>query len=988
MTSDKATPVMARKDTVRRVAEEPVRDGVMWGPIGKEVYQRTYSRLKPDGTQEDWADTVDRVVDGNLGLVNRRHHEPGERTKLIDLIKSMDMLPAGRHLWSSGVPGRQFLFNCHSAGFSRKDLAGHFTFLFDELMKGGGVGSNYSNRFIEIYPPIFSKVDFHIVCNPDHPNYMEMPNLISKEYNHHSQDRFMVEDSREGWCSSLSELLLAAWHGKDTPLIIDVSMLRERGALLKSFGGKSSGPAPLVAMLASVGKILNDRVGHKLSSLDVMAIDHEVATCVVSGNIRRSARMSIKYWADKDVLDFIRCKTDSHSHWSTNISVEVDDEFFRALRKGDAKAKKVLHEACDNMRKNGEPGFWNSSLSAVGEVEQPFSTNPCGEISMVMWENCFSGNEKFITREYGSVCFEDVVGQTITVQTPDGWRPAVVSRFGDQKVQKVTFVPVRWSTGAIGHQKTRSDFRVQVTVTPNHRWEKVDGQVSSALAIGDVVPMNAASFEQNEDYQRGVQHGVMFGDGCADRQYADGEWRHRARLFGGKAQEMAGYFPHLTFPKSCKGAPEAWLKTSLNLKDLPEGTEGSDYLAGFVDGWGMADANERPNGSLHLGSSHPDAEEWLKNHAASAGWVLRAAKDSGTDGTNFGPRKNRLKFFTLSRPKEELAWEVESIEELPGMVPVYCATVPGVERFTLASGIATMNCNLGHINLERFAGRDAEAREAFRLMSRFLVRATFGDVLSDYQKQVQSKNRRIGVGFFGFHPWLVYQGVRFSESHHNKKVRERLKSFYQACRDEARKYAFELRMPEPIKVTTIAPTGTISNLPGTTSGCQPIFARYFKRRVNYASNDLNLKDLETQGFPIEDSVYTKNTKVVTFCCKDPLVDACEQRELPLGLIEEQSEISVSDHLAVQSMLQDEYSDNGISYTINCTADVTIEEIEQAMKAYLPHLKGTTIMPEGESRPQTPLERITKEVFEEAERKGLAKVSDAERACLNGSCPVK
>lgn len=664
-------------------ASKNTEDDILWGPIGKEVYQRTYSRLKPDGTQETWTDTVERVVDGNLGLVPRKHHEADERERLVSLFRKMDALPAGRHLWSSGVPGRQFLFNCHSSGHSRKDLPSHFTFLFDELMKGGGVGSNYSNRYIEIYPPIFSKVDFHIVCTPSHPNFEEFSGYVSKDHNHHSQDRFVVEDSREGWCQSLSELLLAAWQGKETPLIVDVSMLRERGALLKSFGGKSAGPGPLVTMLSNVATLVNSKVGKKLTSLDMMAIDHEIATCVVSGNIRRSARMSIKYWADCDIHDFISCKADEKSHWSTNISVEVDDEFFRALRKGEKRAKDVLRHSAEVMYKCGEPGFWNSSLSSVGEVERPFSTNPCGEISMVMWENC----------------------------------------------------------------------------------------------------------------------------------------------------------------------------------------------------------------------------------------------------------------------------------------------------------------NLGHVNLERFVGRDTDAREAFRLMTRFLVRATYGDVLSDYQKQVQSRNRRIGVGFFGFHPWLVYQGVRFSESHHNKVIREKLKGFYHACREEARKYAFELRMPEPIKVTTIAPTGTISNLPGTTSGCQPIYAKYFRRRVNYASNDVNLKDLEARGFPIEDSVYTKNTKVVTFYCKDPLVAACELRSIPVSVIEEQSEISVSDHLAVQAMLQDEYADNAISYTINFS-NSSVEEIEQALKIHLPRLKGTTLMPEGEARPQTPLERISAEEFGEALKKGMAMISDAERACLNGACPIK
>lgn len=679
---------MSITTTVRpkKSVNEVFRNGeIQWGPIGKEVYLRTYSRLKPDGTQESWQDTVLRVVDGNLALVNRKFHEPNEREKLIELIYGMDMIPAGRHLWVSGVPGRQYLYNCHSSSWSRKDFTAHFTFTFEELMKGGGVGSNYSNKYIEMYPPVFSKVNLHIVCNPAHPNVGEFQEMLSTNFDHYAQDRVVVDDSREGWSSTLQEVLLAAWHGKDSPLIVDVSMLRERGALLKSFGGKSSGPGPLVIMLKKIADLLSGKVGKKLTSLDMMLIDHEVATCVVSGNIRRSARMSIKHWADPDVLEFVHCKKDAERHWSTNISVEVDEKFFQALRRGDDRAKAVLKEVSRAMHKNGEPGFWNSSFAANGEVEYPFTTNPCGEISMEGWENC----------------------------------------------------------------------------------------------------------------------------------------------------------------------------------------------------------------------------------------------------------------------------------------------------------------NLGHINLERYAGNDEGAREAFRLMTRFLVRATFGDVLNPYQKAVQDRNRRIGVGFFGFHPWLVYQGVTFSGCHHNKEVRNRLKSFRVTCREEARRYAFQLRIPEPIKVTTIAPTGTISLLPGTTSGCQPIFARYYKRLVNYASDDENLKKLADEGHPMEDSLYTPKTKVVTFCCKDPLVAECQKRGVDLSLIEDQHEIEISDHLAVQAMLQDEYADNSISYTINFRdQEVKAEEIETALKVHLPHLKGTTLMPENDSRPQTPFQRITQAEFEDAEKHGIGRVSDSERECLNGVCPVR
>jgi hypothetical protein len=74
------------------------------------------------------------------------------------------------------------------------------------------------------------------------------------------------------------------------------------------------------------GLVSRSSIARQLSALDAMDIDHAIARCVVAGNVRRSARMSIKHWLDPDILDFIGCKADTGAHWSTNISVEVDFE--------------------------------------------------------------------------------------------------------------------------------------------------------------------------------------------------------------------------------------------------------------------------------------------------------------------------------------------------------------------------------------------------------------------------------------------------------------------------------------------------------------------------------------------------------------------------------------------------------------------------------------------------------------------------------------
>src|SRR5260221_4031785 len=91
-----------------------------WGPIGKEVYERTYSRRDEGGKAENWLETCYRVVKGNLSLVSDKFIEVGEANSLLNGMFFFDLIPAGRHIWVSGVPGRQFLFNCHRAGWTER----------------------------------------------------------------------------------------------------------------------------------------------------------------------------------------------------------------------------------------------------------------------------------------------------------------------------------------------------------------------------------------------------------------------------------------------------------------------------------------------------------------------------------------------------------------------------------------------------------------------------------------------------------------------------------------------------------------------------------------------------------------------------------------------------------------------------------------------------------------------------------------------------
>lgn len=691
-----------------------------FGPTGQTVYERTYSRTKANGEKETWPETVRRVAEGNLALVygSREGWDEAVVAEHDELVSYMDrfaILPAGRHLWASGVKGRQYLFNCHVSGWGSK-LSRHFEFTFLRLMEGGGVGANYSSRFLEPYGAPRRELDVHIVCDPAHQDYeaMRASGLLSTEYDSDWVGAFEVEDSREGWADALVDLIdtfMMVAPVKHRERVYDVSRVRCKGSRLKTFGGTASGPAPFGRMMQEIGKVMGgaskvegsgvQRLLYERSHLtpvEAMEIDHAIAECVVSGGVRRSARMAICKWDDPSIFDFLRSKEDGSKHWTTNISVEIDDEFIKALGEeagGRATTAKLVHEAVvKGMLHNGEPGYWNSTYSNEGEVGEVIATNPCGEIALEAWENC----------------------------------------------------------------------------------------------------------------------------------------------------------------------------------------------------------------------------------------------------------------------------------------------------------------NLGHVNLDSFAPIEKGGRSDFdglrrahELVTRFLIRATHGDVNDGEQAERLASNRRIGVGHFGVQGFLAKHGTRYSNAPYDPEFRNLLTFLHDTVRDAAREYAFELRLPEPVKVTTVAPTGSIAKLPGVTEGIHPIYGRHFLRRVRFNMTDLaqaaNVARFEFEGFDVEPCIYDKsgNTYVVTFPTKEKLVAEVEAMGYDPAIVESADELTLEQMLSFQAMYQTEYADNAVSFTANVPEGLDLEETMAVIKGWLPDLKGTTIMVDG-TREQAPYERITEEEFDAYEVTSIEDSTDED--CATGACPVR
>ncbi|WP_433226925.1 ribonucleoside-triphosphate reductase, adenosylcobalamin-dependent [Microtetraspora malaysiensis] len=681
-----------------------------WGPNGQAVYERTYSRPLPDGTQETWPETVDRVVDGNTSLIRWKNHNDYYRefVDLTKLIESFALIPAGRHLWMSGVKGNQHLFNCWVSGWY-ENVSDHFRFTLMRLAEGGGVGANYASKYLHQYGPVAQPVTVHVVCDPMHRDYQAMKDsgVLSDYYSpDYTGSYFEVEDSREGWADALADLIEAAWNPDASDVrVYDVSRVRCRGSRIKGFGGTASGPEPLAEMLHDVSSALSSlawgihdpggRFRLTLDPLTAMEIDHAIGKCVVAGGVRRSARMSILPIDDPWFDEFLTCKADTSKHWTTNISVAVDDGFLARLDSGDEEARGKLRRVAEAMLTNGEPGIWNYSLSQVGEVDEIIATNPCGEIPLT----------------------------------------------------------------------------------------------------GDGEP-----------------------------------------------------------------------------------------------------------------------------------------------------------------------------------------------------------CNLGHVNLDAFAPQNPGdpfdllgACNAAKLMTRFLIRATYGDVTDARSRAVLDRNRRIGVGLLGFQAAFAKMGIPYSKIPESFDAEMILLALKGAVRSEARRYASELRIPEPIKATTVAPTGSVAMLPGTTPAIQPIYARHFIRRIRFSTVSATEREMveryRAQGYHVEPDLEAPNTMIVEIPTVDPLVEQVEALGYPAEVVESQDEISLETMLAVQAMVQESYADNAVSFTVNVPVGAyEPDDLVTALTAYLPRLKGTTVMPDG-TRPQAPFERLTREEYEALT--GPKAVGDSiDEECATGACPIR
>ena len=319
-----------------------------------------YARwLDDEGRRETWSETVSRYVNY---MHDKVKFSKEDKYDIEQAILGLEVMPSMRAMMSAGTA----LERDNTAGYNCSYLPVDDPKSFDEamyiLLCGTGVGFSVERQYIDKLP--------------------EIPEKMFK-----SDTMIVVKDSKEGWAKSL-RMLIALLYAGEIPTY-DVSKVRPAGARLKTFGGRASGPAPLVDLFKFTINLFNNNAGKKLTSYDCHSLMCKIGEVVVVGGVRRSAMISLSNLSD------IRMRQAKSGNWyDTAPHMALSNNSVSYTDKPDALT--FMREWTSLIEsKSGERGIFNrvaakkqAAKNGRRDTEHEFGCNPCSEIILRPYQFC------------------------------------------------------------------------------------------------------------------------------------------------------------------------------------------------------------------------------------------------------------------------------------------------------------------------------------------------------------------------------------------------------------------------------------------------------------------------------------------------------------------------------------------------------------------------------------------------------------------------
>ena len=353
--------------------------------LGEITFIRTYSRVKEDGTKERWHEVCRRVIEGMYSV--QKNHAKDNRLPWNDnkaqksaqeafqRMFELKWTPPGRGLWAFGTPmtmekrNSASLQNCamvSTRDLDRNDPGALFAWVMDALMLGIGVGFDTLGQDKQMF-----------IYAPTEPASI-----------------YEIPDTREGWVESV-RILINSFLRQNQPIQeFNYDLIRPLGAPIKGFGGVASGPAPLIDLHTRIRNVIGSRAGEALDSRAIVDIINLIGTCVVSGNVRRSATLALGTAEDDGFINLKNPEVfpERNSYdpakpgwaWMSNNSIA-------------AEVGTKYEDYVDLIADNGEPGFiWLGVARDYGRLADApdykdariMGFNPCAEQPLESYELC------------------------------------------------------------------------------------------------------------------------------------------------------------------------------------------------------------------------------------------------------------------------------------------------------------------------------------------------------------------------------------------------------------------------------------------------------------------------------------------------------------------------------------------------------------------------------------------------------------------------
>ena len=325
-----------------------------------------YARwMSEENRRETWGETVDRYFDYMLNYIGKNNgYTPDENLlkELKEAVYNRDVMPSMRSVMTAGAA----LDRDHVAGYNCSFIPVDSPRSFDEtmyiLMCGTGVGFSVEYKYINKLPSI--------------PESFEKSTTI-----------IVVEDSKSGWAKAFRELLALLWSGQIPA--IDVSKLRPAGARLKTMGGRSSGPQPLVNLFDFTIAKFKSAAGRSFKPIEAHDIMCKIGEIVVVGGVRRSALISLS-----NINDIEMAQAKTGNWWEHNSQRALSNNSVAYSRKPEMEQFiaewKSLYDS-----KSGERGIYNVAAAQAQAAKYGrrdpdihYGTNPCSEIILRPYQFC------------------------------------------------------------------------------------------------------------------------------------------------------------------------------------------------------------------------------------------------------------------------------------------------------------------------------------------------------------------------------------------------------------------------------------------------------------------------------------------------------------------------------------------------------------------------------------------------------------------------